>query len=149
MAEDIPGEPPLPADDSEDVLGKIDQLLNRHRPKAPAVEAIPVLTDEDVPIGDGIPVLTDVVGGPGQSESLPLPFSRSSTISSALILRRMAVALDAEHASLMAQIGGDLAQARMLDRLVAELKRALPAAVRAAISDKTVDPPQSGGSGRL
>jgi hypothetical protein len=37
-------------------------------------------------------------------------------------------------------MGNDAAQARMLERLVAELKRALPAAVRAAITDKTSDP---------
>jgi len=150
MAEDIPGEPPLPADDyADDVLGKIDQLLNRHRPKTPVAESIPELTDDDVPIDDGIPVLTDVVSGPGQPLSLAPAFSRSSSISSALILRRMAVAIDAEHARLQTQIAGDPVHTQMLDRLVAELKRALPAAVRAAITDKETDPTQSGGDGRL
>jgi len=61
----------------------------------------------------------------------------------------MAVALEAEHARLLAQIGGDTAQAHMLDRLVAELKRALPAAVRAAITVKTPDPSQLDDDGRL
>jgi hypothetical protein len=37
----------------------------------------------------------------------------------------------------------------MLDRLVAELKRALPAAVRAAITVKTPDPSQLDDDGRL
>ena len=155
MAEEFPrGPEPHPdADPQDDVLGKIDQLLNRHRPKAPAAEAIPVLTDapqdEAVPIEDGIPILTDVVSGPGQPAGPTPALSRSSTISSTLILRRMAVALEAEHARLRAQIGGDAAQAHMLDRLVAELKRALPAAVRAAITNKTPDPAQPGDDGRL
>jgi hypothetical protein len=153
MAEDIPGEPPLPDGDRDDVIAKIDDLLNRHRPKTPAAEAIPVLTDatqdEQLPIDDGIPVLTDMVSGPGQPASVALGLSRSATISSALILRRMAVALDAERSRLMTQVGDDPAQALMLDRLVAELKRALPAAVRAAITEKAADPSQSEGDGRL
>src|SRR5260221_11919725 len=153
MAEEFPrGPEPHPdADPQDDVLGKIDQLLNRHRPKAPAAEAIPVLTDaprdEAVPIDDGIPILTDVVSGPGQPAGPAPALSRSSTISSTLILRRMAVALEAEHARLRAQIGGDAAQAHMLDRLVAELKRALPAAVRAAITSKIPEPAQAGHAG--
>ena len=155
MAEEIPRgpEPHLEADQQDDVLGKIDQLLNRHRPKLSAAEAFPVLTDapdqEDVPIGDGIPLLTDVVNGPGQPASPAPASSRSGTISVALILRRIVIALDAEHARLLAQIGDDDAQARMLDRLVAELRRALPAAVRAAITDKTPDPARPRDDGRL
>lgn len=155
MAEEIPRgpEPHFEADQQDDVLGKIDQLLNRHRPKISAAEAIPVLTEmpgqEDVPIDDGIPILMDVVTGPGRPAKPPPASSRSGTISSMLILRRMAIALEAEHARLLAQIGGDVVQARMLDRLVAELKRALPAAVRAAITDKTPDPTRPGGDGRL
>ena len=155
MAEEIPRrpEPTLEANPHDDVLGKIDQLLNRHRPRISADEAIPVLTgmpsQEDVPIDDGIPTLMDVVTGPGRAAKPPSESSRSGAVSSALILRRMAVALEAEHARLLAQIGGDTAQAHMLDRLVAELKRALPAAVRAAITVKTPDPPQLDDDGRL
>jgi hypothetical protein len=155
MAEEIPRrpEPTLEANPHDDVLGKIDQLLNRHRPRISADEAIPVLTgmpnQEDVPIDDGIPTLLDVVTGPGRATTLPSESSRAGAISSALILRRMAVALEAEHARLLAQIGGDTAQAHMLDRLVAELKRALPAAVRAAITVKTPDPSQLDDDGRL
>jgi hypothetical protein len=156
MAEEIPRgpAPSLDTDRHDDILGKIDQLLNRHRPKAPVVEAIPMLTDaprdEDVQIDDGVPVLTDVVTGPGQPASPPPLPSRSSTISSLLILRRMSIALDAEHIRLLAQIDrNDSELARMLDRLVAELKRALPGALRAATTDKTPDPAQTGGDGRL
>ena len=144
MAEEISRgpKPDSGADPQDDIVGKIDQLLNRHRPKASTAETVPLLMDaprhEDVPSGDGIPVLTDVVAVTGQPPGLaPL---RSSTINSVMILRRMALALDAEHARLLAQIGSDAVQARMLDRLVAELKHALPAAVRAAITDKTPGP---------
>jgi hypothetical protein len=157
MAEETPREPEpdLEADQQDDVLGKIDQLLNRHRPKAFAAEAVPVLTgmpsQEDVPIDDGIPVLMDVVTGPGRPASPPPPASsRSSTLSSVLILRRMAIALDAEHIRLLAQIDrNDTQQARMLDRLVAELKRALPGAVRAALAQSRSAPSQPDDDGRL
>ncbi len=155
MAEEIPREPEpsLAADQHDDVLGKIDQLLNRHRPRIAAAEAIPMLTgmpsQEDVPIEAGIPTLMDVVTGPGLAARPPPASSRAGALSSVLILRRMVIALEAEHARLLAQIGGDPAQARMLDRLVAELRRALPAAVRAALTVKTPDPTQRDDDGRL
>lgn len=145
MAEEIPFEPPQATGQQDDVLGKIDQLLSRHRPKTPANDAIPVLmnapADEDVPPGDGIPVLTDVVNGSDRPADIPSTPSRPSTISAALILQRMEIALDVEHIRLLAQIDRDDAeQARRLDRLVAELKRALPGAISSAIGDKTPDP---------
>ena len=147
MADDIPreNEPFLDTGQQDDVLNKIDQLLNRHRPKAPAAEAIPVLTDappdEDVPIGDGIPVLMDGVTGPGRPSGPPSTPSRFSTISGALILQRMEIALDVEHIRLLAQINrDDPEKARMLDQLVGELKRALPGAINSAIKDKTPNP---------
>lgn len=155
MAEDRPGRPDPPADAGadNDVLGKIDQLLSRHRPKPPAAEAIPLLTDapRDEPgtPEDGIPVLTDVVTGTGQPAGNAPATSRPGSVSSTVILRRMAVALEAEQARLLAQIGDDPVQARLLERLVAELKRALPAAVRAALTERPTDPASSGEEGRL
>jgi hypothetical protein len=155
MAEEFPrdNEPFLGAGQQDDVVGKIDQLLNRHRPRPPAIEAVPLLTDaprdEEVAIDDGIPVLTDAVTGSSQPAPLPSAPARSATISTVLILRRMAVALDAEHARLRVKVGGDTNQIHMLDRLVAELKRALPGAVRSAITDQATDPVQPGGDGRL
>jgi hypothetical protein len=139
MAEEISPEPQPAIDPQDDVLGKIDQLLNRHRPRVSAASAIPMLTDAppqtDVAVDDGIPILTDIVTGPGHPMPPPPAPSRSASISSVLILRRMAIALDAEHIRLLAQIDrSDAAQARMLDRLVGELKRALPGAVRAALA---------------
>ena len=154
MAEDIPPEPHLEADQQDDILGKIDQLMNRHRPRISPAEAIPVLTQtpsqEDVPIDDGIPVLRDVVTGPGRP-ARPLPASsRPGTITSVLLLRRMSIALDAEHIRLLAQIDrNDAEQARMLDRLVGELKRALPGAVRAALAQNMSAPSQREDDGPL
>ena len=147
MADDIPreNEPSLDTGQQDDVLKKIDQLLNRHLPKAPAAEAIPVLTDappdENVPIDDGIPVLMDGVTGPGRASGAPSTPSRFSTINGALILQRMEIALDVEHIRLLAQIDrDDTEKARMLDQLVGELKRALPGAIGSAIRDKTPNP---------
>jgi hypothetical protein len=154
MAEELPPEPQLEADQQDDVLGKIDQLLNRHRPKASASEAIPVLTavpgPEDELIDDGIPVLVDIVTGPGRPAKLAPAPARPGTISNVLILRRMAIALDAEHIRLLAQIDrSDAKQARMLDRLVGELKRALPGVVRAALAQNMSAPSQPDDDGRL
>jgi len=145
MAEEIPSGPDPEAAQQDDVLDKIDQLLNRHRPKPPdaLAESAPLLTDalpaENSSENDhGIPTLTDVVGGAGRPAKRPA--SASGSLASVLILRRMAIALDAEHIRLLAQIDrNDAAQARMLDRLVAELKRALPGAVQAALSDRSSD----------
>lgn len=154
MAEETPPELQLETDQQDDVLGKIDQLLNRHRPKTSAADAVPVLTDasqEDVgSIDDGIPVLVDVVTGPGRPAKLPPSPTRPSTITSVLILRRMSIALDAEHIRLLAQIDrSDADQARMLDRLVGEIKRALPGAVRAALAQSWSTPSQPGDDGPL
>ncbi len=153
MAEELPPDREPDANPGDDVLGKIEQLLNRHRPRAavagtgttPAASPTP----DAVPIGDGIPVLTDVVAGPGSSAVRSFASSRSGTLSSAMLVRRLGLALDEEHVRLAAQFGGDAAQANLLDRLVAELKRALPAAVRAATGVQKPDAPQAIDDGRL
>jgi len=141
MAEEIPQGPEshLESDQQDDVLGKIDQLLNRHRPRTSVADDVPVLKDaprdEPVPVDDGIPILRDVVNGPGGlAKVTPAPV-RPGTISSVMLLRRMSIALDAEHIRLLSQIDrNDAEQARMLERLVGELKRVLPGAVRAALA---------------
>jgi hypothetical protein len=156
MAEEIPRGPGPRRDGAQqdDVLGKIDQLLGRHRPRISAAEAIPVPAEknreEDFPIDDGIPILMDVVTGPGHPPKQPPASSRSGTISSALILQRMAIALDAEHIRLLTQIDrGDSEQARMLDQLVGELKRALPGALRAALVQNVSAPSRPDDDGQL
>lgn len=142
MAEERPRrmQPDLEDDRQDDVLGKIDQLLNRHRSSASASVRAPgnASAPQDNPQEDGIPVLTDMVAGPGQPTLLPP--ARPGPVNSALLLRRMAAALEAEQARMLAQIGTDETQAGMLERLVAELKRSLPAAVRAATTHKPTDP---------
>jgi hypothetical protein len=154
MAENIPPkQAPSSSPADTDVVGKIDELLNRHRSKLPAGDVIPIAIDsshaQDALTGDGIPVLTDVVAGPGQDSTLaPVPL-QSRMVNSVLIVRRMALALDAEHARLSVEMGGDTNQLRVLDRLVAELKHALPAAVRAAIIDKVPDLTRQRDDGQL
>jgi hypothetical protein len=150
MSEDNP--PKDPSDphpsDPTDVVDKIDELLQRHRGKSLAGDVDSSQAHQD-PVADGIPVLTDVVMGPGQDAKSPPSPLQAKTINSLLIVRRMALALDAEHARLLAEMGGDANQAYLLDRLVAELKHALPAAVRAAILDKVPDSPRRGDDGQL
>lgn len=152
MAEESPSGSDPDFEQQDDVLSKIDQLLNRHRPKPFDViaQSAPVLTDTpqiESPVSDdrGIPTLTDVVG----PAKRPAATSRPGSLASVLILRRMAIALDAEHIRLLKQIDRtDAAQARMLDHLMAELKRALPGAVRAALAD-TSSNSRSEDEGRL
>jgi hypothetical protein len=148
MAEEIPPVPDRGTERQDDVLDKIDQLLNRHRPKPPdsPTDSAPLLTDaleteNSNHEGDRIPTLTDVVGGAGRPTIRPVRISASGSLAGVLILRRLAIALDVEHLRLLAQIDrSDAAQARMLDRLVSEIKRALPGAVQAALSERSLDP---------
>ena len=150
MSEDNPAkEPPAPhPSDPTDVVGKINELLHRHRGKSFAGDVDSSQAHED-PFADGIPVLTDVVMGPGQDAKSPPTPPPAKTINSVLIVRRMALALDAEHARLLAEMGSDADRLRILDRLVAELKHALPAAVRAAIMDNVPDSVRRGDDGQL
>lgn len=136
MAEERPRrlQPDIASSAQDDVLGKIDQLLNRHRSisaSEPAAAQATTAPSESNTGGDGIPVLTDIVSGPG--EPSVLSSARASMIDSAALLRRMAGALEAEQARLLTSIGNDPVQAALLERLVTELKRALPAAVRVAL----------------
>ncbi|HVY07265.1 MAG TPA: hypothetical protein VHB46_14925 [Burkholderiales bacterium] len=136
--------PPDPFDEGaigDDVVGKIDQLLNRHRPKPAPEDTIPVLVQasQDEAAPDGIPVLTDVVEHRSQLLAMATP-DVPRPIDNLVILRRLATALEGEHLRLREQIGDDPAQIRMLDSLAAELRRALPAAVRAALSEKGTEP---------
>ncbi|HEX4985452.1 MAG TPA: hypothetical protein VFV71_05190 [Burkholderiales bacterium] len=144
MAEDSGQSDPGPDGAPDDVVGKIDEFLNRHRSKAADAGEIPLLTEADAepPPDDGIPMLTDVVAAPDPvREQLP---PRAAAIGSALILRRLVLALDAEHDRLRALAGADVEQVRQLDRLVAELKRVLPGAVRAAFPEKDAVRPKDG-----
>jgi len=65
------------AEDEDDVLGKLDQLLYKHRPGAIRGRCItcPELTDSlrgtDAPAPGNVPTLVDMVSGPAREPSLP------------------------------------------------------------------------------
>lgn len=152
MAEDLPPKADIETEQHDEVLGKIEQLLNRHRPKPSDAAEIPLLTraadQENGPNEDGIPTLLDIVPGLEHPAAAPSLLSPSITRISILILRRMAAALDAEHARLREQIG-DETQLHLLDLLVAELNQALPDAISAAVMASIAEQPQSAHDARL
>lgn len=138
MAEEVPpADREDPDDDGEDVLGKLDHLLHKYRPQpADADPALPVLSDALHPQPqarpeDLIPTLTDIVGKPARGASFrDTPRVPNAALETRLIYA-LAAALEAERARLAV---GDPAQVAQLDALIAELKRALPAIVRVALS---------------
>lgn len=147
MAEDRGNFPTWGSEDEEDVFGKLDQLLNKHRPGTAEPGALPVpeLTDSlhgtDVPVSGNIPTLLDIVSGPAR-EASPLQrpgtaqFASSKAVLEAGISLRLAVRLESERARLLEQIGNDPARAQALDQLITELKRSLPAIVRSVLSNE-------------
>jgi hypothetical protein len=149
MAEDLRNLPAPGAEDEEDVLGKLDQLLHKHRPgtSEPGASPVPELTDTlrgtSAPVPGNIPTLVDMVGGPGRKPSLPQrpdtsPSANANAELEAGINLRLAVRLESERARLLERIGNDPARAQALDQLITELKRSLPAAVHSALAE---DPP--------
>ncbi len=144
MAEDLRNIPPPGAED--DVLGKLDQLLHRHRPgtSEPGAAPVPELTDSlrgsKAQIPGNVPTLVDMVSGPAREPSLPQrpnvsPSENTSAVLEAAINLRLALKLEAERARLLDQIGNDPARAQALDHLITVLKRSLPAIVRSVLSD--------------
>jgi hypothetical protein len=136
MAEET--RPADPEDVADDLLGKLDQLINRHRPlPADADPSLPVLSDTQhpapPPAEDNIPTLTDVVGRPARHAFLRQAGRHSDAALETKVIYGLAATLDAERARLAAG-GGDPMRIQALDELIAELKRALPAIVRAALS---------------
>ena len=123
----------------EDILGKLDQLLHRHRPKPPEADAsLPVLSDAlqlepESPPEDPIPTLMDIVGKSARPASFRKPATRADPALETRILYRLAAALEVE-GTRIASAGGDPARIRQIELLIAELRRALPAIVRSALS---------------
>ena len=145
MAEDLRNLP-TGADEDDDVLGKLDQLLHRHRSGTAESGAAPVpeLTDSlrgnDAPDPGNIPTLVDLVSGPAREPSLSRrsgtsPSANTSAVLEAGINLRLAVKLESERARLLERIGSDPVRAQALDQLITELKRSLPAIIRSVISD--------------
>lgn len=147
MAEDLRNLPPPSAEDEEDVLGKLDQLLYKHRPgtSEPGAAPVPELTDSlrgaDAPVPGNIPTLVDMVSGPAREPSLPQRSNTSPSVDATAALEaginlRLAVKLESERARLLERIGNDPVRAQALDQLITELKRSLPAIVRSVLSGK-------------
>lgn len=146
MAEDFRNLPPPGADDEDDVLGKLDHLLHKHRTgmSESGVAPVPELTDSlrgnDAPVPGSIPTLVDMVSGPARGSSLPQrantsPSTNANAALEAEINLRLAVKLESERARLLERIGSDPVRAQALDQLITELKRSLPAIVRSVFSD--------------
>jgi len=147
MAEDPGNFPTAGAADEEDVFGKLDQLLNKHRPGTAESGALPVpeLTDSlrrtDAPVPGNIPTLVDKVSGPAHEPSLPQRTGTMQSVNSKAVLEaginlRLAVSLETERARLLEQIGNDPQRAQALDQLITALKRSLPEIVRSVLSDE-------------
>lgn len=132
MAEDMPYIPPGAEDEQSDVLGKLDDLLNRHksRPRGAGVEPVPVLT-EALPeqSADAIPTLTDVVS-PGAAPIQPIDHGNLERA----LVQRLAMRMEIERARLAAEAGGDPQRLAVLDELSARLCDALQGIVRAALA---------------
>lgn len=130
---DEPGEP------EEDILGKLDQLLHRHRPRPPESDpALPVLSDAlrpetEVAPEDPIPTLTDVVGKSARPASFRRPARRADPALEARIIYGLAAALEAEGKRLAAT-RGDPDRIQQIETLIAEIRRSLPTIVRSALS---------------
>ena len=151
MAEDMPYVPPGAEDEATDVLGKLDELLNRHKPKPrdPESEPVPVLTDarqeDDRP---DIPTLTDIVSRP----DIPAPAARGESGVQAALVQRLGMRLEVERARLLSQPGGNPARAEILDELINRLRESLPDIVDVALSREerksALRPDQSGADDR-
>lgn len=128
MAEDPPYVPVGAEEPESDVLGKLDNLINKHKPRArDDAEGLPVLTEALVtPPDDGIPTLTDIVA-PGQRPAT----AESRALEDALV-QGLAVQLEAQRARLAAA-GGNADRVALIDTVVAQLRQALPDIVRTAL----------------
>lgn len=135
MAEEIPPYVPPGAEDEEsnDVLGKLDDLLNKHKPKPPAAGAlaVPILTDAlPEQVADTIPTLSDIVSRP---DSPPREAPASSSLAGALV-QRLGMRLEVERARLLGEAGGTQVRTEVLDELVKRLRESLPDIVQVALS---------------
>jgi hypothetical protein len=129
---------------SDEVFGKLDRLLNRHRTGAlpPDPARVPVLTETLAPEPDSgepqIPTLTDAVAGPGAvGANASTPSQAASGLDTGLaaaILRHLLATLRKERARLASEFGADPEIIRLVEPILDELELALPAAVSAAMN---------------
>lgn len=133
MAEDTPPYIPPGAEDDEssDVLGKLDDLLNRHKPPVPGAQAVPILIDAlPEKDADAIPTLTDIVS---RADPQPRDAPTQGGLESALV-QRLGMRLEVERARLLGEAGGTQVRAEVLDELVNRLRESLPDIVQMALS---------------
>jgi hypothetical protein len=132
MAQDTPYIPPGAEDEQDDVLGKLDDLLNRHRTRPQDLAPVPVLTDalaQPEEPADGIPTLTEVVSRPADA-------ARTQAAMPGLeagLVQRLAMLLEVERARLAAESAADPARAAIVDEMVARLRESLADIVRIAL----------------
>jgi hypothetical protein len=127
MAEDTPYVPPGAEGEESDVLGKLDHLLNKHkpRPRDPESDPVPVLTEalaQDKP--DAIPTLTDIVT-PGVTPPAAVDHHGD-------LVRRLAMRLEVERDRLAAESAGDTFRIQTLHELSRRLSDSLAEIVREA-----------------
>lgn len=148
MAEDTPPYIPPGAEDDEssDVLGKLDELLKRHKPRTPGAEAVPILTDAlPEADADAIPTLTDIVSrpdpprreAPGEYRLEGAGPERAGLESAGLessLVQRLGMRLEVERARLLGEGGGTQVGAEVLGELVDRLRESLPDIVRMALN---------------
>lgn len=128
-----PSDSALNAEDAgSEVLAKLDRLLAKHRPASQAADpaTIPVLSaaTSDSPVHEEVPVLTEVVGGPG----LPAPNARLEE--ARVILRRLLQLLQSERARWARATGEDPQHARIVEAVIGAIETALPNALAEAAS---------------
>jgi hypothetical protein len=124
--DDTPYVPTGAQDEPGDVIGKLDELIGRHKPR-PSPEGVPVLT-EALPQGEeAIPTLTDIVARP----ATPPRDAEAGGLEAALV-QRLAMRLEVEKARLLAE-GGGADRAAAVEELVARLRESLADIVRVAM----------------
>ncbi|MEX0960568.1 MAG: hypothetical protein WDZ63_14905 [Burkholderiales bacterium] len=143
----------------DELLDKLNELLNRHRqdPKRADSTAVPTLTEsfaqagaeeagpgeaEPVPDEDDVPTLTEAVKGPGRKRGTPVSGAALDRIVAARLcaaLEREIARLDTEHPE----------EQERLQRVRDTLARVLPDLLRHArrLSERDGAPPQRGKAG--
>ena len=125
-SDDAPYVPTGAQGDADDLIGKLDELIGRHKPRL-APEMAPVLTESLQQAEDTIPTLTEIVSRPAPQATE----SGQHGLENALV-QRLAMRLEVEKARLLAE-GTDADRAALLDELIARLRESLPDLVRVAI----------------
>lgn len=119
-------------DAASEVLAQLDRLLAKHRPASQTVDpaTFPVLSaaSSELPTHEEVPVLTEMVGGPG----LPAPNARLEE--ARIVLRRLLQLLQSERARWARETGEDPQHARIVEAVIGAIETALPNALAEAAS---------------